>query len=69
MKSLKKTLSNKMEKNPYLADMKADVLYHIGLSTSAQDLKAMFGDVKVRTFYRQHPRWKLTRKFKFISWL
>ena len=35
-------------KNPHIKDMKEDVLYHIGLSTGAQDLKAMFGDVKVQ---------------------
>lgn len=36
----------KLHKNPHMEDMKEDVLYHIGLSTGAQDLKAMFGDVK-----------------------
>jgi hypothetical protein len=34
-------------KNPHIKDMKEDVLYHIGLSSGSQDLKAMFGDVKV----------------------
>ena len=34
-------------KNPHIESMKEDVLYHIGLSTGSQDLKAMFGDIKV----------------------
>ena len=34
-------------KNPHMEGMKEDVLYHIGLSSGSQDLKAMFGDVKV----------------------
>ena len=34
-------------KNPHIEAMKEDVLYHIGLSSGSQDLKAMFGDVKV----------------------
>ena len=33
-------------KNPHLEEMKDDVLYHIGLNTK-QELKQMFGDVKV----------------------
>ena len=43
-------LSN--NKNPHIKDMKEDVLYHLGLSTGAQDLKAMFGDVKVISYYK-----------------
>lgn len=37
----------KTQKNPHLASMKEDVLYHIGLSSGAQDLEKLFGDVKV----------------------
>ena len=33
--------------NKYIQSMKDDVLYHIGLSSGSQDLKAMFQDVKV----------------------
>ena len=36
----------KLHKNPHIEEMKEDVLYHIGLSSGVQDLKAMFGDVK-----------------------
>ena len=35
--------------NPHIKEMREDVLYHIGLSTASQDLKEMFGDVKVRS--------------------
>ena len=35
-------------KNPHIESMKEDVLYHIGLSTGSQDLKSMFGDIKVQ---------------------
>ena len=37
----------KGNKNPHIESMKEDVLYHIGLSTGSQDLKSMFGDIKV----------------------
>ena len=37
-------------KNPHMVDMKIDVMYHIGLSSGTQDLKEMFGDIKVREF-------------------
>ncbi|XP_039703052.1 uridine phosphorylase 1 [Pteropus medius] len=33
-------------RNPHIARMKEDVLYHFNLSTSTHDLPAMFGDVK-----------------------
>ena len=33
--------------NPNLRDIKEDALYHIGLTSGKQDLKKMFGDVKV----------------------
>ncbi|GIY66619.1 uridine phosphorylase 2 [Caerostris darwini] len=33
-------------KNPHLEEMKEDVLYHLGLTTSNDDLQIMFGDVK-----------------------
>ena len=33
-----------------MADMKVDVMYHIGLSSGTQDLKEMFGDIKVGFF-------------------
>ena len=35
------------KKNPYLETRNEDVIYHIGLSSGSQDLKAMFGDIKV----------------------
>ncbi len=34
-------------KNPHIKEMTEDVLYHLGLSTKKDDLKEMFGDVKV----------------------
>ena len=49
------------KKNPYIESMNEDVLYHIGLSSGSQDLKAMFGDIKVckvRTFCETHKVWK-----------
>ena len=33
--------------NPHLRQIKEDTLYHIGLTSGKQDLKKMFGDVKV----------------------
>jgi len=33
-------------RNPNFANMKSDMLYHIGLNSGTQDLKEMFGDVK-----------------------
>nr|XP_031300847.1 uridine phosphorylase 1 isoform X1 [Camelus dromedarius] len=33
-------------RNPNIATMKEDILYHFGLSTSTHDFPAMFGDVK-----------------------
>ena len=33
--------------NPNLRHIKEDALYHIGLTSGKQDLKKMFGDVKV----------------------
>lgn len=33
-------------RNPHIDEMKEDVLYHLGLTTSNDDLKIMFGDVK-----------------------
>lgn len=36
-------------RNPHVARMKEDILYHFNLSTSTHDLPAMFGDVKVRS--------------------
>ena len=33
--------------NPHLQEIKEDTLYHIGLNSGKQDLKKMFGDVKV----------------------
>ena len=33
--------------NPHLQEIKEDALYHIGLNSGKQDLKKMFGDVKV----------------------
>ena len=44
MENSKKKNGNK---NPYIESMNEDVLYHIGLSSGSQDLKAMFGDIKV----------------------
>ena len=46
MENSKKKNGNK---NPYIESMNEDVLYHIGLSSGSQDLKAMFGDIKVCT--------------------
>ena len=37
-----------IHKNPHLKEMPEDVLYHLGLSTKKDDLKEMFGDVKVK---------------------
>ena len=47
MENSKKKNGNK---NPYIESMNEDVLYHIGLSSGSQDLKAMFGDIKVCIF-------------------
>ena len=33
--------------NPHLQHMTEDTLYHIGLTSGKEDLKKMFGDVKV----------------------
>lgn len=33
--------------NPHLDEMKEDVLYHLGLTKLNDDLRIMFGDVKV----------------------
>ena len=44
---MEKTKKNNGKKNPYIESMNEDVLYHIGLSSGSQDLKAMFGDIKV----------------------
>ena len=35
-------------RNPYISSMKEDRLYHIGLVAGPQNMKEMFGDVKVR---------------------
>lgn len=35
-------------RNPYISNMKEDRLYHIGLVAGPQNMKEMFGDVKVR---------------------
>ena len=35
--------------NPHLRNIKEDTLYHIGLTHGKQDLKKMFGDVKVNS--------------------
>ena len=35
--------------NPNLHEIREDTLYHIGLTSGKQDLKKMFGDVKVIT--------------------
>jgi len=43
---MEKTKKNNGKKNPYIESMNEDVLYHIGLSSGSQDLKAMFGDIK-----------------------
>ncbi|XP_043478588.1 uridine phosphorylase 2-like [Leptopilina heterotoma] len=32
--------------NPYIKNLKNDVLYHLGFDTSTHDLKKMFGDIK-----------------------
>ena len=37
--------------NPNLQEIREDTLYHIGLTSGKQDLKKMFGDVKVITGY------------------
>ena len=37
--------------NPHLQEIVEDTLYHIGLTSGKQDLKKMFGDVKVHLFY------------------
>ncbi len=37
-------------KNPYILEMKEDVLYHLGLGTGTHNLPEMFGDIKVRSF-------------------
>ena len=34
-------------RNPNFANMKSDMLYHLGLNSGTQDLQEMFGDVKV----------------------
>ena len=34
-------------RNPYISSMKEDRLYHIGLVAGPQNMKEMFGDVKV----------------------
>ena len=34
-------------RNPNVASMKSDILYHLALGSGSHDLEAMFGDVKV----------------------
>ena len=41
------TTDSQVNINPYLRSIKEDTLYHIGLTHGKQDLKKMFGDVKV----------------------
>ena len=41
------TTENQGNINPHLRHIKEDTLYHIGLTHGKQDLKKMFGDVKV----------------------
>ena len=38
-------------RNPYISNMTEDRLYHIGLVAGPQNMKEMFGDVKVGLFY------------------
>ena len=38
-------------RNPYISSMKEDRLYHIGLVAGTQNMKEMFGDVKVGLFW------------------
>ncbi|XP_037094740.1 uridine phosphorylase 1-like isoform X2 [Pollicipes pollicipes] len=33
-------------RNPHVAEMKSDILYHLALGSGSHDLQAMFGDVK-----------------------
>ncbi|XP_026316196.1 uridine phosphorylase 1-like [Hyposmocoma kahamanoa] len=44
--SLKQQDGKSLLKNDHLLNLEVDVLYHLGLDTSSNDLKAMFGDVK-----------------------
>ena len=53
-------------KNPHLEEMKDDVLYHIGLNTK-QELKQMFGDVKVIIISMKKLRENITRYLVFFS--
>ena len=43
------TTDDQVNINPHLRNIKEDTLYHIGLTHGKQDLKKMFGDVKVNS--------------------
>ena len=43
------TANDHVNINPHLRNIKEDTLYHIGLTHGKQDLKKMFGDVKVNS--------------------
>ena len=43
------TANDHVNINPHLKNIKEDTLYHIGLTHGKQDLKKMFGDVKVNS--------------------
>ena len=47
------SIDNKGNLNPHLKKINEDALYHIGLTSGKQDLKKMFGDVKVSPFIHE----------------
>ncbi|KAB7496704.1 Uridine phosphorylase 1 [Armadillidium nasatum] len=42
-------------RNPHIAEMPQDILYHLALGSGSHDLQEMFGDVKIRVHGR-HPK-------------
>ena len=55
-------------KNPYIENMKADALYHIGLNSGVQDLKSMFGDVKVSIVFLYICIYEMIRSYHRLEW-
>ena len=51
--------------NPNLQQIKEDTLYHIGLIAGKQDLKTMFGDVKVIVKIAQYRQLNNFRPLRF----
>ena len=49
--------------NPHLQHMAEDTLYHIGLTSGKEDLKKMFGDVKVNRSFKYQVKYTFQTTF------